>query len=320
MWRASARWPRRRSLPAARSWWSAGPWIAWSRSRARLAIFDGVPEFRGAEAYGYLPRDKVLALCTGSQGEPRAALARIAEDEHPEVALGKGDRVIFSSRAIPGNEKAVGRIINGLVGQGVEVITDRTHLVHVSGHPRRAELDDMYRLGAAEDRDSGPRRGAAPRRACQARPQRRGAARARCAATAIWSGSAPERTGDHRRGALGPPVQGRRAPRRCGGAHGRRRAGGSRFSGMVSVASAVDDNGELAADPEIELIGIPESDASGEPMAEIAHAAVEEAFAALPKPRRRDPESGGRGGAPRRPLGHRRALGQEADLPCSRAR
>src|SRR6202042_2550450 len=96
---------------------------------------DGVQEFRGTDTYGYLPRDKVVALCTGSQGEPRAALSRIAEDEHPDVTLSRGDRVIFSARPIPGNEKAVSRVINGLVMQGVEVITDRTHLVHVSGHP-----------------------------------------------------------------------------------------------------------------------------------------------------------------------------------------
>ena len=82
-------------------------------------------------------------MCTGSQGEPRAALARIATDDHPLVTLNKGDKVIFSSRTIPGNEKAVGNIINGLVTQGIEVITDRTHLVHVSGHPRRDELRDM---------------------------------------------------------------------------------------------------------------------------------------------------------------------------------
>ncbi len=69
---------------------------------------DGVQDFRSVQSYGYLPPDKVLALCTGSQGEPRAALSRIAEDEHPEVTLSRGDRVIFSSRAIPGNEKAVG--------------------------------------------------------------------------------------------------------------------------------------------------------------------------------------------------------------------
>src|SRR4051794_2107501 len=106
---------------------------------------DGVQDFRGIDIYGYLPPDKVVALCTGSQGEPRAALARIAQNEHPEIALSPGDRVIFSSRTIPGNEKEVGRIINGLIDQGIEVITDRTHLVHVSGHPRKAELEDMLR-------------------------------------------------------------------------------------------------------------------------------------------------------------------------------
>src|SRR5437660_11834613 len=78
---------------------------------------DGIQDFRSAEVYGHLPPDKVLALCTGSQGEPRAALARIAHDDHPEVAFSRGDRVIFSSRAIPGNEKAVTRVINGLVAQ-----------------------------------------------------------------------------------------------------------------------------------------------------------------------------------------------------------
>src|SRR5215467_13573669 len=104
----------------------------------------GVQDFRGTDTYGYLPPDKVVALCTGSQGEPRAALSRIALDEHPDVTLGKGDRVIFSSRTIPGNEIAVGRVINGLVAQGIDVITDRTHLVHVSGHPRAGEVMEMY--------------------------------------------------------------------------------------------------------------------------------------------------------------------------------
>src|SRR5204862_5228031 len=114
-----------------------------SQVARETGYLDGIREFRSVEAYGYLPHDKVVALCTGSQGEPRAALSRIAMDDHPEVTFSRGDRVIFSSRAIPGNEKAVMRIINGLVGQDIEVITDRTHLVHVSGHPRRAELEDM---------------------------------------------------------------------------------------------------------------------------------------------------------------------------------
>jgi ribonuclease J len=104
---------------------------------------DASHKFRSPDYYGHFPADKVLALCTGSQGEPRAALARIANNDHPQVTLNKGDTVIFSSRTIPGNEKAVGGIINGLVTQGVEIITDREHLVHVSGHPRRDELRDM---------------------------------------------------------------------------------------------------------------------------------------------------------------------------------
>jgi len=115
--------------------------IAVSRE---LGYLDGLPPFRGSEAYGYLPRDKVVALLTGSQGEPRAALARVATDNHPDIALSAGDRVILSSRTIPGNEKAIGRIVNGLVHQGIEVITDRDKLVHVSGHPRRGEMERMY--------------------------------------------------------------------------------------------------------------------------------------------------------------------------------
>ncbi len=108
-----------------------------------LGYFDGLPDFHSPEAYSYLPPKKVVALCTGSQGEPRAALARIAEDQHPDIKFSRGDRVIYSARTIPGNEKAVGRVINGLIEQGIEVITDRTHLVHVSGHPRREELEEL---------------------------------------------------------------------------------------------------------------------------------------------------------------------------------
>jgi ribonuclease J len=109
-----------------------------------MGMLKGLPPFRSANSYGYLPPDKVVALLTGSQGEARAALARIARNEHPEVTLSQGDRVIFSSRTIPGNEKEVGAIINGLYRQGIEVITDRTHLVHVSGHPRRDEVKQLY--------------------------------------------------------------------------------------------------------------------------------------------------------------------------------
>ena len=71
-------------------------------------------------------------------------MARIAEDEHPEISLGKGDLVIFSSRPIPGNEVAIGRVQNNLVKLGCEIVTDSDALVHVTGHPRRDELKQMY--------------------------------------------------------------------------------------------------------------------------------------------------------------------------------
>ncbi|HEX4077629.1 MAG TPA: ribonuclease J [Rhizomicrobium sp.] len=92
-----------------------------------------------------LPPGRVLFLCTGSQGEARAALARIAASEHPDVALGPGDTVIFSSRIIPGNDLAIFELQNNLAALGVEVITERDHFVHVSGHPARDELAQMYR-------------------------------------------------------------------------------------------------------------------------------------------------------------------------------
>ncbi len=92
------------------------------------------------------PRDKILFICTGCQGESRAALSKIARGEHPAIRLTPGDTVVFSSRTIPGNEANVGYMINKLVGQGCEVINDRTGFIHVSGHPARGELERMYQL------------------------------------------------------------------------------------------------------------------------------------------------------------------------------
>jgi ribonuclease J len=92
-----------------------------------------------------LPPHKVLYLCTGSQGEPRAALARIADGKHPHVDLAEGDTVIFSSRVIPGNELAIGEIQNKLAARRIGILTVDDHPVHVSGHPCRDELAQMYR-------------------------------------------------------------------------------------------------------------------------------------------------------------------------------
>jgi ribonuclease J len=90
-----------------------------------------------------LPRGEVLIIATGGQGEPRAALARIADENHP-IELTRGDVVLFSSRQIPGNEIAIGRVQNQLAARGIVMVTDRQSLIHVSGHPGRPELEALY--------------------------------------------------------------------------------------------------------------------------------------------------------------------------------
>jgi ribonuclease J len=105
-----------------------------------------LPRFLTEDEAGYIPRDRIVLICTGSQGEPRSALARIAREDHPNVVLETGDVVIFSSRIIPGNEKAINRLQNALVRLGVEIVTEEDHFVHVSGHPARDELVRMYQM------------------------------------------------------------------------------------------------------------------------------------------------------------------------------
>ena len=115
--------------------------------------------FKAAKQCGYLqniknpidpresknfPREKLVYLCTGSQGEPMGAMKRIVKGIHPDVYIEKGDTVIFSSRIIPGNEKKLYSLHNDLVRQEVELITEETDFVHVSGHPNREDLKDMY--------------------------------------------------------------------------------------------------------------------------------------------------------------------------------
>ena len=106
----------------------------------------GVPPFVPEDAANDIPDENLLILVTGSQGEPRSALARIAADTHPNIALGDGDTVIFSSRVIPGNERAILTVQDGLARRGVELMTERDHHVHVSGHPARDELRRLYGL------------------------------------------------------------------------------------------------------------------------------------------------------------------------------
>jgi ribonuclease J len=260
-----------------------------SQVARETGYLEGIAEFRGVDVYGHLPPDKVVALCTGSQGEPRAALARIAEDQHPEVTFQKGDVVIFSSRTIPGNEKAVGRVVNGLVRQGIEVITDRTHLVHVSGHPRRAEMEELYRW--VRPRIAIPVHGEALHLSEHAK-----LARAVGVPEVVLCGDgdlvrlAPDPAGVideipaarlYKDGALLVPAEARTVA-------DRRRLS---FAGIVIVALAMNDKGALLADPDVELIGIPEVNADKVSMFEIAYDAAIETFESLPKARRRDPQA-----------------------------
>ncbi len=116
--------------------------VGAARESGYLADF---PHLLDENEAAQLPPGRVLYLCTGSQGEPRAALSRIAANEHPAVNLGEGDAVIFSSRIIPGNDVAIHELHNKLSALGVEVLTVEDHFVHVSGHPAREELAQMYR-------------------------------------------------------------------------------------------------------------------------------------------------------------------------------
>lgn len=109
-----------------------------------LGMLEGLPTLHDQDAYRSVPRDKCVLICTGSQGEARAAIARIARGEHPVIDLNAGDLMIFSSWAIPGNEREVIDIQNRLIDKGVEIITQNDGLVHVTGHPRRGELQKLY--------------------------------------------------------------------------------------------------------------------------------------------------------------------------------
>jgi ribonuclease J len=250
---------------------------------------DGVPPFLGQDHFDRIPRDRILALATGSQGESRAALARIAEDEHPVATLAPGDIVVFSSRAIPGNEKAIGKIVNGLVAQGIEVVTDRTQLVHVSGHPRRAELAKMYAW--LRPKIAVPAHGEPLHLSEHA-----AFARAQGVSQVVRAFNGDVvllRDGDA--GIIGQIDHGRQykdgdvllAPGDdCVGQ--RRRLS---FAGVVSIAMALTDKGDLSGDPDVIIAGLPARTKHGAGMDEIVDAAIFETFESLPRGKRRDADA-----------------------------
>jgi ribonuclease J len=252
-------------------------------------LLDGVPAFRGADAFGYLPRNNVVAILTGSQGEQRAALRRIADDDHPEIALSPGDLVVFSSRTIPGNEKVVNHIVNALVRRGVEVMTDRDGLVHVSGHPRRGELEQMYAF--VRPQVAIPVHGEALHLHEHAKLAKRlGVPEVVTCYDGHVVRLAPgpaERVDDvpygrlYKDGRLLVAEAARSIPER-------RKLS---FAGAVSVAVAVDRQGGIAGDPSVEITGIPERGEGGIDMLDHVLDTVSATLDGLPRARRRDPEA-----------------------------
>jgi ribonuclease J len=236
--------------------------------------------FLDEDSFGYLPPNKIMLLCTGSQGEARAAIARIAEDNHPNIALEKGDLVVFSSRTIPGNEKDVALVHNNLAKLDVDVLTADDALVHASGHPRQDELRLMYEW--LKPKALVPMHG-------EARHLRAHAVFAR--KCGIGQALIPK-DGTIMRLAPGPlenldevacgrlHVDGKLiVPAEDGPARQRRKVS---MAGIVFISIALDEKHQLADDMQITCDGLP----SGLE-AELLEAA-EEAFETMPRPRRKD--------------------------------
>lgn len=251
-----------------------------------IGIMQGLRPFIAEDEYGFIPRDKVVVILTGSQGEPRAALAKLSRDEMRNVALTKGDTVVFSSRAIPGNEKAIGDIKNGLVEQGVHIITDAEALVHVSGHPRRNELLKMYEWTRPEILV--PVHGEAAHLVAQTE-------------LGLQAGikTVPRvRNGDILRLAPGPAEVIGQAPfgrvykdgRLLGdmeemGIGDRKKLS---YVGHVAVNVVLDSRFDFLGDPDVVPIGLPEYDFEGEAMEDTLYDAVLGAVESIPRSRRKD--------------------------------
>ncbi|PLK70753.1 MBL fold metallo-hydrolase [Rhizobium sp. TH135] len=251
-----------------------------------IGIMEGIRPFIAEDEYGFIPRDKVVVILTGSQGEARAALAKLSRDEMRNVALTAGDTVVFSSRAIPGNEKAILEIKNGLIEQGVHIITDSEALVHVSGHPRRNELLKMYEW--VRPQMLVPVHGEAAHLVAQKD-------------LALQAGipTVPHvRNGDILRIAPGPAEVIDQAPfgrvykdgKLVGDIEEMGIADRKKLSyvGHVAVSVLLDSRFDFLGDPDVVPFGLPEVDHEGELMEDTLYDAVLGAVESIPRSRRKD--------------------------------
>lgn len=253
-----------------------------------LGMLEGIPPFLDQDAYKELPRSKVVLICTGSQGEPRAAIARIAREEHPEIALNAGDRVIFSSWAIPGNEREVIDIQNMLIDRGVEVITQNNGLVHTTGHPRREELKRLYDL--VKPSVLVPVHGEAAHLEAHALLGRQhGIETVVHARNGDMVRLFPDATlypGEVRTGELYLDGNILCTPEESG-VKGRRRLS---FGGHIAVSLCVNASGQVLAGPDMVLEGLPDVEDDDETLADIVRRAITGTLKSIPPKRRSDPE------------------------------
>ncbi|HWA18788.1 MAG TPA: ribonuclease J [Devosia sp.] len=253
-----------------------------------LGMMEGLAPFLDQDAFKTLPRNKVVVLCTGSQGEARAAIARIARQEHPAIDLNAGDRVIFSSWAIPGNEREVIDIQNLLIDRGIDVITGRDGLVHTTGHPRREELKRLYDW--LRPQTLVPVHGeAAHLEAHAALGRQHGIPNVLHARNGDMVRLFPDPLifpGEVRTGELYLDGNILCTPDESG-VKGRRRLS---FGGHIAVSVCVDDRGTVVSGPELSVEGLPEIEDDEESIGDLVRRTVSGALKSIPPKRRSDPD------------------------------
>jgi ribonuclease J len=253
-----------------------------------LGMLEGIAPFLDQEEFRNLPRDEVCLLVTGSQGEARAAIARIAREEHPAIDLNAGDRVIFSSWAIPGNEREVIDIQNLLIDRGIEVITQLDGLVHTTGHPRREELRRLYDL--VKPSVLVPVHGEAAHLEAHARLGKlHGIPHVVAARNGDMVRLSPDPMhfpGEVRAGRLYLDGNILCTPEESG-VKGRRRL---MFGGHIVVSLAVDHRGQVVSGPTLALEGLPSVEDDDESSFDIVRRTISGTLKSIPPKRRTDTE------------------------------